>query len=160
MAPGGISKNSQNNVAYPREMMSSLTPHGKGFSFLDTFELTDPQQGLGTKWLDPTLPFFADHFPGKPLMPAVLLIECGAQTAGALWASIQGTGAPAHYVLAQVLQFKILRSVLPGEKIETKVALETSLGKLAQFEVILSVNQREVARGKIILGMMADKTDT
>ena len=141
-------------------MMSSLTPHGKGFSFLDTFELTDSsQQGIGTKWLDPTLPFFADHFPGKPLMPAVLLIECGAQTAGALWASFQGTGAPAHYVLAQVLQFKILRSVLPGEKIETKVALETSLGKLAQFEVVLSVNQLEVARGKIVLGMMADKTD-
>jgi 3-hydroxyacyl-[acyl-carrier-protein] dehydratase len=160
MAPGGIRENSQNNVAFPHEMMSSLTPHGKGFSFLDTFELTDiPQQGVGTKWLDPTLPFFADHFPDKPLMPAVLLIECGAQTAGALWASFQGTGAPDHYILAQVLQFKILRPVLPGERIETKVALETSLGRLAQFEVVLSVNQREVARGKIILGMMADKTD-
>jgi len=133
--------------------MKSLTPHGKGFSFLDSFEITgDRQRGRGTKWLDPNLPFFADHFPGKPLMPAVLLIECGAQTAGALWASVQGVSAPTRFVLAQVLQFKILRSVLPGEKIETEVALETSFGNLAQFEVILLVNQLEVARGKIVLG--------
>lgn len=86
------------------------------------------------------------------MMPAVLLIECAAQTAGALWASVQGINAPVHFVLAQVSQFKILRSVLPGEKIETEVALETSFGHLAQFEVVLSVNKLEVARGKIVLG--------
>jgi len=133
--------------------MSSLTPHGEGFSFLDTFEITSSSQhGRGTKWLDPKLPFFADHFPGKPMMPAVLLIECAAQTAGALWASLLGSATPVRFVLAQVLQFKILRSVLPGEKIETEVAFENSLGKLAQFEVVLSVNQIEVARGRIVLG--------
>ncbi|MCE0499080.1 MAG: hypothetical protein LV481_14160, partial [Methylacidiphilales bacterium] len=110
------------------------------------------QRGRGTKWLDPKLPFFADHFPGTPLMPAVLLIECGAQTAGALWASLQGTETPARFVLAQVLQFKILRPVLPGETIETEVALENPFGNLAQFEVVLSVRQLEVARGKIVLG--------
>lgn len=133
--------------------MSSLTPHGEGFSFLDTFEVTaDPKRGRGTKWLDPKLPFFADHFPGKPVMPAVLLIECAAQAAGALWGSVQGIETPTPFVLAQVLQFKILRSVLPGEKIESEVSLENSFGKLAQFEVVLSVRQLEVARGKIVLG--------
>ncbi len=133
--------------------MNSLTPHGKGFSFLDTFErVGDSQRGRATKWLDPQLPFFADHFPGKPLMPAVLLIECGAQAAGALWASLQGTQAPARFVLAQILQFKILHAVFPGEKIDTEATLETSFGNLAQFEVVLAVNQLEVARGKIVLG--------
>lgn len=140
--------------------MSSLTPHGKGFSFLDTFErVGNSQRGRGTKWLDPQLPFFADHFPGKPLMPAVLLIECGAQTAGALWASLKGTQAPVRFVLAQVLQFKILNSVLPGEKIDTEATLETSFGNLAQFEVVLLVNQLEVARGKIVLGADAAGAD-
>jgi 3-hydroxymyristoyl/3-hydroxydecanoyl-(acyl carrier protein) dehydratase len=137
--------------------MKPLTPHGEAFSFLDAFTVAgDPPRGRGVKWLDPKLPFFAAHFPGKPLMPAVLLIECGAQTAGALWASLQGAGAPAHFVLAQVLQFKVLRSVPPGEKVETEAALETSFGRLAQFEVVLFVNQLEVARGKIVLGAAAD----
>jgi len=136
-----------------KNQMSSLTPHGEGFSFLDAFEITsDPQHGRGSKWLDPKLSFFADHFPGKPMMPAVLLIECGAQTAGALWASLLGPETPSHFVLAQVLQFKILRSVMPGDKIETDVTFETALGKLAQFEIVLSVNKIEVARGRIVLG--------
>jgi 3-hydroxyacyl-[acyl-carrier-protein] dehydratase len=137
--------------------MSSLTPHGKGFSFLDTFEITSsPQNGRGTKWLDPQLAFFQDHFPEKPLMPAVLLIECAAQAAGALWASLQGPQAPPHFVLAQVLQFKILRPVLPNETIETHVTFTTSLGSLAQFDAVLSVNETEVARGKIVLGISPD----
>jgi len=137
--------------------MSSLTPHGEGFSFLDTFVLSSsPQSGHGTKWLDPKLAFFQDHFPGKPLMPAVLLIECAAQAAGALWASIQGSQAPAHFVLAQVLQFKVLCPVLPGETIKSHITLTTSLGNLAQFDAVLSVGESEVARGRIVLGIALD----
>jgi 3-hydroxymyristoyl/3-hydroxydecanoyl-(acyl carrier protein) dehydratase len=132
--------------------VSSLTPHGKGFSFLDRFEITGERKGRGTKWLDPKLGFFADHFPEKPLMPAVLLIECAAQTAGGLWASVLGAKTPAHFVLVQVLQFKVLHPVLPDATVITDVSLENTFGALAQFSVVLTVNQQEVARGKIVLG--------
>jgi len=129
-----------------------LTPHGPGFSFLDSFNVTVPgREGRGCKWLDPQMPFFTDHFPGQPLMPGVLLIECAAQTAGALWASTLDDKAPPHFILAQVLQFKIQKPVLPGETIETDVVLENSLGQLAQFIVTLRVTQNEVARGKLVL---------
>lgn len=131
----------------------SLTPHGPGFSFLDAFEIKVPgREGRGKKWLDPQLAFFKDHFPGQPLMPGVLLIECGAQTAGALWASVLADKAPHAFILAQVLQFKIQQAAHPGETLETDVVLENSLGDLAQFSLILRVGATEVARGRIVLG--------
>ena len=107
--------------------------------------------GYGRKWLDPAMPFFTDHFPGRPLMPGVLLIECAAQASGALWASTLAAAAPPHFILAQVLQFKIQKPVLPDEMLEIDVALEHLFGPLAQFTVTLSVNQTEVARGRLVL---------
>lgn len=130
----------------------SLTPHGPGFSFLDAFEVTVAnREGRGRKWLDPKMPFFADHFPGQPLMPGVLLVECAAQAAGALWASTLAANAPAHFILAQIVQFKIQKPVLPNETVETDVVLDNILGQLAQFTVTLHVNQVEVARGRLVL---------
>jgi 3-hydroxymyristoyl/3-hydroxydecanoyl-(acyl carrier protein) dehydratase len=130
----------------------SLTPHGPGFSFLDSFEVTIAgREGRGRKWLDPRLSFFADHFPGQPLMPGVLLIECAAQAAGALWASTLAKDVPSHFILAQAAQFKIQQPVLPGETIETAVTLDKTFGQLAQFDVNLRVNETVVARGRIVL---------
>jgi 3-hydroxyacyl-[acyl-carrier-protein] dehydratase len=134
----------------------NLTPHGAGFSFLDSFEVAEPgRRGNGRKWLDPQLAFFADHFPGQPLMPGVLLIECAAQAAGALWASVMNAKTGTQFNLAQVLQFKIQQPVFPGETVETDVALENTFGPLAQFAVTLRVNQIEVARGRLVLSQAA-----
>jgi 3-hydroxyacyl-[acyl-carrier-protein] dehydratase len=128
----------------------SLTPHGPGFSFLDAFEVIEPgRRGQGRKWLDPKMAFFADHFPGEPLMPGVLLIEAAAQAAGALWASMRENEG--HFVLAQIAPFKILRPVLPDETVESDVTFDHVLGSLAQFSVTLTVKGNEVARGKLVL---------
>jgi 3-hydroxyacyl-[acyl-carrier-protein] dehydratase len=56
---------------------------------------------------------FEGHFPGYPLMPGVLLIECMAQTTGWLVSALTGfTGLPA---LAGVKEGKIRNAVFPGD---------------------------------------------
>jgi 3-hydroxyacyl-[acyl-carrier-protein] dehydratase len=130
----------------------SLTPHGPGFSFLDQFRVTEPgRRGTGSKWLDPNLPFFADHFPGQPLMPGVLLIEAAAQAAGALWAATLIHEPPKRFALAQITQFKIVKSVRPGVLLESSVTLDQILGGLAQFSVVQRVGNEEIAVGRIVL---------
>jgi len=83
-------------------------------------------------------------------MPGVLLIESAAQAAGALWGSIHG-GGQRRYALAQVVQFKVQKSVLPDQTLTIEVALEKDFGALAQFEARLSVGEEIVALGKIVL---------
>jgi len=59
---------------------------------------------------------FEGHFPGYPLMPGVLLIECMAQTTGWLVSALTGfTGLPA---LAGVKEGKIRAPVFPGDELE------------------------------------------
>jgi 3-hydroxyacyl-[acyl-carrier-protein] dehydratase len=132
--------------------MSSLTPHGPGFSFVDSITLDDSKNRLvAKKWLDPQLLFFADHFPGKPLMPGVLLIECAAQACGALWGSQQQQKQPQPYALAQVLQFRFIKPVFPSETLFIEVELEKDFGPLAQFLAVIKVEGNLVAEGKIVL---------
>jgi 3-hydroxymyristoyl/3-hydroxydecanoyl-(acyl carrier protein) dehydratase len=131
----------------------SLTPHGPGFSFLDSFEVLEPtKRGHGRKWLDPASPYFADHFPGNPLMPGVLLVECAAQAAGALWQK-EGT-----VFLAAVQQFRFLQPVLPGQTLEIDVTLEKEFGPLAQFDAVLHVVSTVVAQGKLAISRTLSAT--
>jgi 3-hydroxyacyl-[acyl-carrier-protein] dehydratase len=59
---------------------------------------------------------FEGHFPGYPLMPGVLLLECMAQTTGWLVSALTGfTGLP---VLAGVKEGKIRNAVFPGDTLE------------------------------------------
>jgi 3-hydroxyacyl-[acyl-carrier-protein] dehydratase len=59
---------------------------------------------------------FEGHFPGYPLMPGVLLIECMAQTTGWLVSALTGfTGLP---VLAGVKEGKIRTAIYPGDELE------------------------------------------
>jgi len=129
-----------------------LTPHGRSFSFVDTCDVFETEKrALGAKWLDPKSPFFEAHFPGKPLMPGVLLVECAAQVAGILWQIIDKADSKTPLFLAQVGQFRFLKPVLPKETVRIEVILEKEMGPLAQFASILWVGHDRVAQGGFAL---------
>jgi 3-hydroxyacyl-[acyl-carrier-protein] dehydratase len=131
---------------------SPLTPHGPGFRFVDSIQVIEPgKKIIATLWLNPELPFFKDHFPGNPLMPGVLLIEAGAQSAGCAWGSAPHLSHPEHYFLARVLQFSIRAPALPHQTLTIQATLERDFGNLGQFQIIIHESHNEIAQGVIIL---------
>lgn len=127
-----------------------ITPHGPGFSFIDQIEMKE-NHAHARKFLSPDHPVFRDHFPGEPLFPGVLLIECGAQAAGWLWGQQQKPEEPARYLLAQVQGFKLLHRVLAGQTLDIVAELERNFGSLAQFLIRIHIDGQTVAEGKVTL---------
>jgi 3-hydroxymyristoyl/3-hydroxydecanoyl-(acyl carrier protein) dehydratase len=99
---------------------------------------------------EPELWFFKDHFPGNPIVPAALLMEFAAQTAGALW--MQGSAkCDTAVFVASIDAMKIQSAAKPGDTLEARVNLVRELGPLAQFEFEIFHELRPVARGRITL---------
>lgn len=130
-------------------MNSALTPHGPGFRFLDSFEM-QVGKGVGCWTPGEDCWFFKDHFPGNPLVPAVILLEFAAQAAGVYWMRSEPQGGGEVFV-ASVDAFRVMASVPPGTPLAAGVECVKSLGPLAQFDVGISRDGQPVARGRIML---------
>lgn len=71
-------------------------------------------------------PFFQGHFPTRPVMPGVLIIEAMAQAGGILsYMSNQERDPGLIYYLAGVDDARFRRPVVPGDQLEIRVAVET-----------------------------------
>lgn len=110
---------------------------------LEYFELIDRITGLDlsekTITVDATIPLtstiFEGHFPGRPLMPGVLLIEAMAQTSG--WLLIGLMNFERMPFLAAVKEAKMRSFVQPGETLEitARVAHEGSGFAMTEAEI-------------------------
>ena len=101
-----------------QRLLSSL-PHRYPFLLVDRIvEARADEYGVGIKNVTFNEPHFQGHFPSRPIMPGVLLIEGMAQTAGALCvASQQGSGKPSVVYLMTIDKAKFRRPVTPGDQV-------------------------------------------
>jgi 3-hydroxyacyl-[acyl-carrier-protein] dehydratase len=97
-------------------------------------------------------PHFQGHFPGRPIMPGVLILEAMAQAAGVLVFSVDGTTPNEHsvyyYVGIDSARFK--KPVIPGDQLELEVKLERSLRGIGKFACVARVAGTVVAEAVIL----------
>lgn len=131
----------------------SALPHGTEFRFVDEVtELEVGKSAVGTWTLKGNEAFLAGHFPGHPLLPGVIMIEALAQLGGILAQSSRSSGPLKNLRLTAVRQFKILGSIVPGEKLIIKAQLDGAMGGLIQISgELLTAGGRRLANGGVVL---------
>lgn len=134
-----------------RSEIETMIPHRAPFLWIDRVEELEPGvRCVAVKFVDPADPIFVGHFPAKPILPGVFLIEAVAQTAGVMLGSAgpQGAGAGVA-LLAAVNRFKFLKTVTPGQDLRVETKKLTEIGKMACIEGTVWVGEEMVASGEL-----------
>ena len=138
-----------------RSEIETLIPHRAPFLWIDRVEELEPGvRCVAVKFVDPANPIFAGHFPAKPILPGVLLIEAVAQTAGVMLAIGRSAGGNCEErggvaLLAAVNRFKFLKPVTPGQELRIETKKMTEAGRLAYIGGTVWVDGEIVASGEL-----------
>ena len=97
--------------------------------------------------------FFAGHFPGSPVMPAVLTIEALTQVAAVLLLEQHDVSPTARVSLRGVNNAKFRRQVLPGDRLTLEVSLGRRRSTLAKAAAVAYVGGQRVAEAELLLAI-------
>ena len=126
-------------------------PHGEAFRFVTRVtELKEGQSARGVWAVTGKEPFFAGHFPGRPVVPGVLLAEALAQISGL--STVWPAAADVRLAHADV---RFDQAVVPPAEIVLESRFVREMGTLRQFEASAWARGAVVARGTIALSCAA-----
>jgi len=116
-------------------------------------ELEPGKRIVALKNVSANEPHFQGHFPGRPIMPGVLILEAMAQAAGVLVFSAEGAvqqndRSVYYYVGIDNARFK--KPVIPGDQLEIEVRLERALRGIGKFACVARVDGVTVAEATIL----------
>jgi UDP-3-O-[3-hydroxymyristoyl] N-acetylglucosamine deacetylase/3-hydroxyacyl-[acyl-carrier-protein] dehydratase len=115
-----------NTGVWDVNLIQEIMPHRYPFLLVDRIlELEDRKRVVGIKNVTINEPFFTGHFPGHPIMPAVLIIEAMAQTGGVML--LNTVDDPKKYLVyfTRVDKAKFRRPVVPGDQLRFELELRS-----------------------------------
>ncbi len=135
----------------------ALLPHRFPMLLVDrVVDIVPGRSATGIKAVTINEPFFAGHFPGRPIMPGVLIVEALAQTAGVLALTTlgdAGEGKLVYFMAIENAKFRI--PVEPGCLLELKVEFVQNRGRISKFSGRAEVGGKLVAEASFT-AMIAD----
>ena len=113
-------------------------------------ELVDGERIVGIKNVTANEPFFSGHFPGRPVMPGVMILECMAQTAAILAkVSTNGVGKGKILYLVSARDMKWKKPVIPGDTLRIVMGEVKHKGPLWMMTGEVFVGDKLVASGTV-----------
>ena len=132
-----------------REQIEAILPHRDPFLLIDEVVELEPgarvvarKRVRGDEW------WFAGHFPGRPVMPGVQIVEAMAQAgAVAVLSQEENRGRIAFFGGIDGVRFK--RIVEPGDELELECRLEAVRGPIGKGKATAKVDGKLAARGTL-----------
>lgn len=114
------------------EDIKKIIPHRYPFLLVDRVTITEPDKtAVGIKCVSGNEPFFQGHFPQRPIMPGVLIVEAMAQVACALFLSNpEKRGKLAYFMGIDGIKFR--KPVVPGDRLEMRIEILTVRAKFGK----------------------------
>lgn len=133
------------------EIMNHL-PHRYPFILVDRIlELEPDKRVVGLKNVSINEPFFQGHFPGKPVMPGVLILEAMAQTSGVLSISSMAKSKEGALMYFMTLdQVKFRKPVVPGDQLIMELEIVRKKRRVIKLEGTAKVDGRLAAEAQLM----------
>ena len=142
------------------EAIQQILPHRPPFLLVDRVVAVEPGVRL-VAWKSVTMnePFFVGHFPGKPVMPGVLILEALAQACALLAVKSMGPDEDVNEKITYLMSIdgaKFRRPVVPGDRLELHVEVVKRKGAIWRQKGTAVVDGQTVAEADF-MAMLADR---
>jgi len=136
------------------EEIMKILPHRYPFLLVDKIvRLEKGKKAIGLKNLTMNEIFFQGHFPGRPVMPGVLIVEAMAQVGGILMlACPEHRGKLAFFMAANNIKFR--KTVLPGDQLIMEVVVGKVRSKTGIVHAKAFVDDKLVAEGELMFALV------
>jgi UDP-3-O-[3-hydroxymyristoyl] N-acetylglucosamine deacetylase/3-hydroxyacyl-[acyl-carrier-protein] dehydratase len=136
--------------------ISRILPHRYPFLLVDKVIEMDPdQRAVGIKNVTINEPFFQGHWPGRPVMPGVMILEAMAQLGGLMLIGWHDKGT--HAMICALDGVRLRRPVIPGDRLRLEAKTTRLRSKLAVLEVSASVDGEPTAEATMTFVRMDDE---
>ena len=135
-----------------------MIPHRYPFLLVDRIiDKKDKKEITALKNVTINEPFFSGHFPDKPIMPGVLILESMAQSACLIILDFIDNPKNHLVYLSKVNNFRIYSNVIPGDQIIIDAKVVHAKLNSFKFESACHVNDKLVAKAEFLASMVERK---